>query len=103
MHINDKKQHLKLKQEWHHAGQFRDNTIPCYSQCSNRSCGSDCTVFLRLKVPVLAGSSITAEGTRVLNILQILLQNMLFSPELAFHSTLLLTKTSTCVNCERAQ
>lgn len=101
---NNKQQCLKLKQEWHHAGQFRDSTIPCYSQCSNRLCGSDYTAFLRLKVPVLAGSSIiTAKGPRMLNILQILLQNMPFSPELAFHPTLSLSKTSTCVNFEKAQ
>lgn len=37
--------------------------------------------FCKLKIPVPAGSSITDEGPIVLNILQTLLQSMLFSPK----------------------
>lgn len=64
---------------------FRDGIILYYSKCSNKSCGSGCTILLQVEdhsnwSSVLSSSSITDEGPILLNILQIFFHNMLFSP-----------------------
>lgn len=38
---------------------FWASTIPCHIECSNRSRGSGCTIFLQAEAPVLPGSTTT--------------------------------------------